>query len=327
MNDVFYHQAVLRTEAINALNISPNGTYIDATFGRGGHSRAILEKLGENGRLFALDKDEAAAHEAKNINDARFSFSRGAFGQLQNHAKQAGLSSVDGILLDIGISSPQIDEASRGFSFRADAPLDMRMDQSQGETAAQFLARASVKDITEVIKNYGEERFAFQIATRIVACRDETPIDSTQKLAALVRASVRTYEPGKDKATRTFQALRIHVNQELNELRLVLPQALSLLKVGGRLVVISFHSLEDRLVKTFFKKNADADTHSKKLPIKASELAEPALKIIGKAVRASETEISENARARSAMMRTAERLSGKLSSVFLGNQGAKECSV
>ena len=297
---------------MTALKLLPDETYIDATFGRGGHSREILSLLGEKGRLLALDRDPEAIAAASAIADPRFAIQKAPFSQLSSVAKERGISSVAGILLDVGVSSPQLDDAARGFSFREDAPLDMRMDTTSGETAADFVARASLNDLTEVIKHYGEERFALQIAKKIVAARTIAPITRTSELAALVRQTVRTYEPGKDPATRTFQALRIFLNQELSELARVLPQALSLLKEGGRLVVISFHSLEDRIVKRLLQKEALADHAPKNLPLKAADLPKPALKIIGKPIRASAAELVLNPRAKSAIMRVAERLSGQI---------------
>ena len=215
---------------------------------------------------------------------------------------------VDGILFDIGVSSPQIDDGERGFSFRHDAPLDMRMDTTQGETAAEWLARAEIREITEVIRDYGEERFAFQIAKKVVAARLEQPIVTTGQFAALVRATVRTREPGQDAATRSFQALRIHINQELGQLELALPQALDLLKPGGRLVVISFHSLEDRIVKNFMREQLTADSLPKSLPLRADQLPKPKLRLVGKPVKASAAEVAANPRARSAVMRVAEKI-------------------
>ncbi|MGB8857245.1 MAG: 16S rRNA (cytosine(1402)-N(4))-methyltransferase RsmH, partial [Burkholderiales bacterium] len=217
------HIPVLLQEAVAALNIRPDGLYIDATFGRGGHSRAILRNLGADGRLVALDKDPAAVKSANSINDRRFSILHAGFSSLSESLKQIGIKRADGILLDIGVSSPQIDDAGRGFSFRFDAPLDMRMDTSRGMTAAQWLATAEEAEIKGVIKEYGEERFAGQIVRKIVATRGERPIRTTRELAALVAGAVRTREPGQDPATRTFQAIRIHINQELEELSLVLP--------------------------------------------------------------------------------------------------------
>ena len=302
------HLTVLLQEAVDALDIDPAGTYVDGTFGRGGHSRAILERLGPEGRLLALDRDPQAVAVARAINDKRLTMLHHRFGDLAEAVQQAGIDAVDGVLLDVGVSSPQIDEGGRGFSFRFDAPLDMRMDTTQGETAAQWLADASLEEITEVIRNYGEERFAFQIAKKVVAARSERCIATTGELAALVREAVRTREPGQDPATRTFQALRIHVNQELDQLALVLPQAMSVLKPGGRLVVICFHSLEDRIVKRFLRGEAEPDVLPKNLPLRSIELPQPRVRLVGKPVRASTSEISANPRARSAVMRIAEKL-------------------
>lgn len=302
------HQTVLLKEAVEALAVKPCGIYVDGTFGRGGHSRAILERLSDGGRLLAFDRDPQAVVVAGAIQDDRLTVRHCNFGDLSKALRDAGIAAVDGVLLDVGVSSPQIDDGSRGFSFRFDAPLDMRMDTTQGETAAAFLASADIREITEVIRNYGEERFAFQIAKKIVAARREQPLATTGQLAALVRAAVRTREPGQDPATRTFQALRIHVNRELNQLALVLPQAVNALRHGGRLVVISFHSLEDRIVKRFMREQSSADRLPKHLPLRAAELPKPCLRLVGKPVRAGAAEVAANPRARSAVMRVAERL-------------------
>ena len=302
------HVTVLLEEAVEALAIKPEGAYVDATFGRGGHSRAILSRLGAGGRLLSLDRDPAAIEAGAAINDARFTLAHKAFSEVGEAVAEAGWQKVDGVLFDIGVSSPQIDEARRGFSFRHDAPLDMRMDTTRGETAAEWLERASEREITEVIRDYGEERFAFQIAKAVVSARREQRIATTDQFAALVRATVRTREPGQDAATRSFQALRIHINQELGELALALPQALELLNPGGRLVVISFHSLEDRIVKRFMRDAAAPDNLPRGLPLKASELPQPKMKLVGKAVRPSAAEVDANPRARSAVMRVAEKL-------------------
>ena len=301
------HLTVLLREAVEALAIKPAGVYVDATFGRGGHSRAILEQLGPEGRLLALDRDPRAIAAAAAIGDARLKVVHRPFADMGEAVREAGFGSVDGVLMDIGVSSPQLDEGERGFSFRFDAPLDMRMDTTQGETAAEWLARADVRDITQVVRDYGEERFAFQIAKKIVAARSERPVATTGQLAALVREAVRTREPGQDPATRTFQALRIHINQELEQLALALPQARDMLNPGGRLVVISFHSLEDRIVKRFMRDEAAPDSLPKNLPLKASQLPPPRLKLIGKPVKASPAEVEANPRARSAVMRVAEK--------------------
>ncbi len=302
------HVTVLLEEAVEALAIKAEGAYVDATFGRGGHSRKILSCLGDAGRLVALDRDPQAIAAGSALGDPRFCLVHRAFGELAQAAVEANLSAADGVLFDVGVSSPQIDDGERGFSFRYDAPLDMRMDTTQGETAAEWLARADEREITEVIKNYGEERFAFQIAKKVVAARVEQPIVTTGQFAALVRSAVRTREPGQDPATRSFQALRIHINQELRQLEVALPQALDLLKPGGRLVVISFHSLEDRIVKNFMRAQSTADAMPKNLPLRADQLPKPKLRLVGKAIKPSEAEIEANPRARSAVMRVAEKL-------------------
>ncbi|MGB8545680.1 MAG: 16S rRNA (cytosine(1402)-N(4))-methyltransferase RsmH [Azonexus sp.] len=302
------HVTVLLEEAVEALAIKADGVYMDATFGRGGHSRRILAELNEKGRLIAVDRDPDAIDAGRAINDSRFRLVHRAFGEIAEAAHEAGAYDVDGILFDIGVSSPQIDDGERGFSFRHDAPLDMRMDTTQGETAAEWLARAEIREITEVIRDYGEERFAFQIAKKVVAARLEQPIVTTGQFAALVRATVRTREPGQDAATRSFQALRIHTNQELGQLEIALPQALDLLKPGGRLVVISFHSLEDRIVKNFMREQSTADSLPKNLPLRADQLPKPKLRLVGKAVKTSVAEVAANPRARSAVMRVAEKI-------------------
>jgi len=302
------HVTVLLEEAVGALAIKADGVYLDATFGRGGHSRRILAALNEKGRLIAVDRDPEAINAGRAINDPRFRLVHRAFGEIAEAAREAGVNDVDGVLFDIGVSSPQIDDGERGFSFRHDAPLDMRMDTTQGETAAEWLARAEIREITEVIRDYGEERFAFQIAKKVVAARLEQPIVTTGQFAALVRATVRTREPGQDAATRSFQALRIHTNQELGQLAIALPQALELLKPGGRLVVISFHSLEDRIVKNFMREQSIADSLPKNLPLRADQLPKPKLRLVGKAVKASAAEVAANPRARSAVMRVAEKI-------------------
>jgi len=306
---------VLLHEAVDALAIRPTGTYVDGTFGAGGHTRAILQRLAPTGRVLAFDQDPRAVAAGRALTDDRLTVLHARFGDLRAVLGIAGIEvepAIDGVLLDVGVSSPQIDTAERGFSFRHDAPLDMRMDTTRGETAAQWLARADVREITEVIRNYGEERFAFQIAKKIVAARRERPLATTGQLAALVRATVWTREPGQDAATRTFQAVRIHINQELEQLALALPQAMSVLKDGGRLVVISFHSLEDRIVKRFMRAEALPDVQSRKLPLRADQLPAARLRLVGKAVRPSADELTANPRARSAVMRVAERLARKV---------------
>ena len=302
------HVTVLLDEAVESLAIKADGVYIDATFGRGGHSRRILSKLNEKGRLVAVDRDLYAIAAGAEIKDSRFQLVHRAFGEIAEAADEAGVQDVDGILFDVGVSSPQIDDGERGFSFRHNAPLDMRMDTTQGETAAEWLARAEIKEITEVIRNYGEERFAFQIAKKVVVARLEQPIVTTGQFASLVRSTVRTREPGQDAATRSFQALRIHINQELRQLEVALPQALRLLKPGGRLVVIAFHSLEDRIVKTFMREQSTADDLPKGLPLRADQLPKPKLRLLGKMQKPSAAEVAANPRARSAVMRVAEKM-------------------
>ncbi|GAB2907024.1 16S rRNA (cytosine(1402)-N(4))-methyltransferase RsmH [Paraburkholderia jirisanensis] len=305
------HRTVLLEEAVDALVTRTDGIYIDGTFGRGGHSRAVLGKLGEAGRLIAFDKDPLAIQTAQQIADPRFEIEHESFASLRDALTSRGVGRVSGVLLDLGVSSPQLDDPERGFSFRADGPLDMRMDPTRGESAADWLARASLQELTEVIRDYGEERFAFQIAKALVARRAESdrigPLASTGELAQIVANAVKTREKGKDPATRTFQAIRIHVNQELAELQVVLEAALALLEQGGRLVVISFHSLEDRIVKRFMQAHATSPVVDRRLPIRAVDLPSPPLKLIGR-VFASDAEVAANPRARSAVMRIAERI-------------------
>ncbi|KVR54471.1 ribosomal RNA small subunit methyltransferase H [Burkholderia ubonensis] len=311
MGNELQHRTVLLDEAVDALVTRPDGIYVDGTFGRGGHSRAVLARLGAAGRLIAFDKDPRAIETAHGIEDARFSIVHDSFASMQGALAARGIGKVSGVLLDLGVSSPQVDDPQRGFSFRADGPLDMRMDPTRGESAAEWLARASLQELTEVIRDYGEERFAFQIAKALVARRAESdrlgPLDSTGELAQIVGHVVKTREKGKDPATRTFQAIRIHVNQELADLQVVLDAALSLLEQGGRLVVISFHSLEDRIVKRFMQAHASAPAVDRRLPIRAVDLPSPPLKIIGRKFP-SDAEVAANPRARSAVMRIAERV-------------------
>jgi 16S rRNA (cytosine1402-N4)-methyltransferase len=280
---------------------------VDATFGRGGHSREILTRLGPSGRLIALDRDPAAVAAGQAIVDPRFTLVHAAFGRLGEVLDGLGIAEIDGVLLDIGVSSPQLDTPERGMSFRFDAPLDMRMDTSEGETAAEFLARAEQREIEKVIRDYGEERFAHAIAKAIVAARGEFGISSTGQLAALVEKAVRTREPGQHPATRSFQALRIHVNRELEELSLVLPQCVARLAPKGRMVVISFHSLEDRIVKRYLRDESLPPKLPSRLPVRAADLPQPRLCLVGKPSYASDAELAANPRARSAVMRVAER--------------------
>ncbi|ASK27577.1 16S rRNA (cytosine(1402)-N(4))-methyltransferase RsmH [Neisseria chenwenguii] len=310
--ETYRHVTVLLNEAVDALNIREDGIYVDGTFGRGGHSRLILSKLGSEGRLVVFDKDPQAVAVAQELaaQDKRVSVVHDGFATFQTALDGLGIGEIDGALFDLGISSPQIDEAARGFSFRFDAPLDMRMDTTRGISAAEWIAVAGEQELHEVIKNYGEERFSRRIARAIVAQREESPIDTTSKLAQLVAQNVRTRERGQDPATRTFQAVRIFINRELEEVEAVLPQVAGRLKTGGRLAVIAFHSLEDRIVKQFMKKHSQHKPLPRWAAVKEADLPQPPLKLIGKAVRPSETETAENPRARSAVLRVAERTSG-----------------
>lgn len=302
------HKTVLLNEAIEALQIKPDGIYIDCTFGRGGHSRLILQKLNAHGCLIALDKDPAAVAAGQTITDRRFTLIHSEFSRLTEVLNVLGVNEVDGVLLDLGVSSPQLDEMQRGFSFRFDAPLDMRMNNSSGETAANWLANVDESLLKEVIRNYGEERFASQIASAIIAARQKAPIVTTRQLSEIIAQTMRTREPGKNPATRTFQAIRIYLNQELEEIARVLPQCVDCLKPGGRIVIISFHSLEDRMVKHFLRDMAQGDQLPRNLPIRAAEIRKGNLRLIGKAIRATSQEILANPRARSAVMRVAERM-------------------
>ena len=299
------HTTVLRDEAVQALVTAPDGLYVDGTYGRGGHARAVLARLSPRGRLLAFDKDpQAVAAARESIADTRFEIVHASFEQMREQLAARGIERVHGVLLDLGVSSPQIDDPARGFSFRFDAPLDMRMDTTRGETAADFLARADERTLTQVIRDYGEERFAFQIAKALVARRQGgAPVRTTGELAALVAGAVKTREPGQDPATRTFQALRIFVNAELEALEQGLNAALALLAPHGRLVVISFHSLEDRIVKTFIVRE------SRDVPDRRAPMAPPrALRLQALArVRPGPAELAANPRARSAVMRVAER--------------------
>lgn len=310
------HRTVLLEEAVDALAIDgarADGVYVDGTFGRGGHSRRILERLGSQGRLIAFDKDPQAIATAQALSDTRFEIVHDSFATMDQALAARGVAGVDGILLDLGISSPQVDEAARGFSFRLDGPLDMRMDTTRGMSAAEWLATESEQTIGKVIRDYGEERFAFQIAKAIVARRAVEPISGTRQLAQIVAHAVKTREKGKDPATRTFQAIRIYINKELEELEVGLEAALQKLAPHGRLAVISFHSLEDRIVKRFMASKANAPQPDRRLPIRAIDLPQPELKLLAK-MKPSDAEIAGNPRARSAIMRVAERTAVPLSS-------------
>ncbi len=312
MDTTWQHTTVLLNEAVDSLLATTGdqaattaraaGTYVDATFGRGGHSRLILSQLSPQGRLIAFDRDAEAVAEARRIPDPRFVIRHEAF----SHLTDMPAASAAGILMDLGISSPQIDNPARGFSFRFDGPLDMRMDTTRGQSVAEWLAEAEVQQIAEVIRDYGEERFALQIAKALVARRQERgPVSTTAELAQLVAGTVKTREPGQDPATRTFQALRIFINAELEELQQALEASLNVLKPGGRLVVISFHSLEDRIVKQFIAKHA-RDEYDRRNPFALPKVMK--LKALDR-IKPSATEVAGNARARSAIMRVAQRTS------------------
>ena len=305
------HVTVLLEEAVDSLGVKPSGVYIDGTFGFGGHSRLILEKLDENGRLIAFDKDMSAVTTGQTIKNKNFHITHSRFSRIKQELEKLGVSQADGILLDLGVSSLQLEDTSRGFSFRLDGPLDMRMDTSQGQTATEWIASVSEKHLGEVIKDYGEERFAKQIAREVVAARSKQPITTTLQLAEIVAKVVHPNKKNHNPATRTFQAIRIYLNQELEELSLTLPECMGLLKEGGRLVVISFHSLEDRVVKRFIREAACPDKLPSRLPVRDEEvrrLIRPKLRLVGKAIRPKERELVVNPRARSAVMRVAERV-------------------
>ncbi|MHB1246229.1 MAG: 16S rRNA (cytosine(1402)-N(4))-methyltransferase RsmH [Sulfuriferula sp.] len=301
------HEAVLLEEAVAALNIKPDGVYVDATFGRGGHSHAILTQLGANGRLIAFDKDPAAVVAGQRWQDPRFEIVHRSFAQMAEAVFSRGLTQVSGVLMDLGVSSPQLDDAERGFSFRFDAPLDMRMDTTHGLSAAAWLADADEGEIRGVIKDYGEERYAKSIAGAIVAQRAGAPITTTKRLADLVAGVVPSREPGQNPATRTFQAIRIYINRELEELSLALPQAEQLLAPSGRLAVISFHSLEDRIVKRFMREVSSPPELPRRLPVRAADIPVPEMRLVGRAIRPGAAEIAANPRARSATLRIVER--------------------
>ena len=312
------HAPVLLAEALAALAVRADGVYVDATFGRGGHARAILARLGPRGRLVGVDRDPAAEAAARALDDARFAFRRGWFSELPDLLAVLAIREVDGVLLDLGMSSPQLDDPARGFSYRADGPLDMRMDPTRGETAAEFVARASVAELTEVIRDYGEERFAQSVAGAIAKARDVAPIVSTRQLAAVVAQAIGSRTRGdwrQDPAARTFQALRIAVNRELQEVSAALPRITSLLAAGGRLAVVSFHSLEDRIVKRFFafaSRPFGGDARLARMAIAQAALPPPPLALVGRAVKPSAEEIARNPRARSAVLRVAERTAAPL---------------
>ena len=316
----FEHITVLLNEAVDALNIRPSGIYVDGTFGRGGHSRLILSRLNEQGRLIVFDKDPAAISVAQELarQDKRVSVFHQGFSHFNAACTELGVPQIDGALFDLGISSPQIDDASRGFSFRFDAPLDMRMDTTRGESAAEWLMHADEQEIHEVIKNYGEERFSRQIARAIVAKRVEAPVHTTGQLAEIAAQCVRSREKGQHPATRTFQAIRIYINRELDEVAQVLPQVTARLNTHGRLAVIAFHSLEDRIVKQFMREYSTHAPLPKWAAVREADLPKPPLKIVGKPIKAGAEELNYNPRARSAILRVAERTDGefKLQAAF-----------
>lgn len=307
----FSHRPVLLDECIDALRLKPGGVYVDATFGRGGHAAAILERLGPAGRLLGLDKDPQAITEAQQTFGAepRFSIHHGSFAEMAQVLAELGLlGKVDGVLMDLGVSSPQLDDAERGFSFMRDGPLDMRMDNSHGVSAAEWLAEAKEADIAKVLKEYGEERFSKRVARVIVEARQEAPIETTAQLTAIIKAVMpRQREQDKHPATRSFQGIRIFINRELDDLRLCLAQVLEILNQEGRLVVISFHSLEDRIVKRFMRDQARGDDFPADLPVTVDQL-NPKMRLVGKAIRASRAELDQNPRARSAVLRVAEKI-------------------
>ena len=310
MSENFKHITVLLDEAVDLLMIDPDGFYVDGTFGRGGHSRMLLSKLGPQAQLLGIDKDPQAVSGGEQLSseDSRFSIAHGSFAEMETLIRDKSMAGqVDGVLLDLGVSSPQLDDASRGFSFLNDGPLDMRMNPEVGESAAEWLARASEKEIADVLFTYGEERFGRRMARAIVHERELKPIETTQRLSEIVAAANPKWERGKNPATRAFQGIRIHINHELDDLTACLDQALEVLKVGGRLVVISFHSLEDRIVKRFIRKHVRGDDIPKGLPVPQSMLNQR-LKAIGKPVKASDEEVENNVRSRSAIMRVAEKL-------------------
>ncbi|MCW7547595.1 16S rRNA (cytosine(1402)-N(4))-methyltransferase RsmH [Photorhabdus sp. P32] len=311
-NSHFKHTSVLLDEAVNGLNIRENGIYIDGTFGRGGHSRLILSQLGTAGRLIAIDRDPQAIEVAKAITDPRFSIVHGPFSKLADYTEKAGLTGkIDGVLLDLGVSSPQLDDPERGFSFMRDGPLDMRMDPTRGQSAAEWLMHATADDIAWVLKTFGEERFAKRIARAIVARNQEDPITRTKALADLIAQASPVKEKHKHPATRSFQAIRIYINSELEEIEQALEGALQVLAPEGRLSVISFHSLEDRIVKRFIRQNSRGPQVPAGLPLTEEQLKAQggrSLKSIGK-MKPSEEEVADNPRARSSVLRFAEKVS------------------
>lgn len=310
MSEQTSHITVLLHEAVGGLAIRPDGIYIDGTFGRGGHSRLILSQLGPQGRLIAIDRDPQAIAEAATIDDPRFQIVHGPFSNVQQYVEELGLTGkIDGFLLDLGVSSPQLDDAERGFSFMRDGPLDMRMDPSSGFSAAEWLQKAEAEDIAWVLKTFGEERFAKRIARAIVERNQNEPMTRTRELAELVAAASPVKEKHKHPATRTFQAIRIYINSELEEIERALDASLTILAPGGRLSVISFHSLEDRIVKRFIRRQSKGPEIPDGLPLTEAQLAGgKKMLTIGKAIKPSDEEIEQNARSRSSVLRVAERM-------------------
>ncbi len=315
MSEQFSHISVLLHESIEGLALKPDGIYVDGTFGRGGHSREILRRLGENGRLYSIDRDPQAIEEAGKIDDPRFNIIHGPFSGIQHYIEERGLSGkIDGVLLDLGVSSPQLDDPERGFSFMRDGPLDMRMDPTSGIPASQWLAEADADDISWVLREFGEERFAKRIARAIVAHReDETkePLTRTLQLANLIAQASPSRDKKKHPATRTFQAIRIYINSELEEIETAMQGALSVLAPGGRLSIISFHSLEDRLVKRFIRKQSKGPDVPHGVPLTEDQiraLGQAKMKPVGKALKPSDLEVSDNTRSRSSVLRVAEKL-------------------
>ncbi|HEY5603488.1 MAG TPA: 16S rRNA (cytosine(1402)-N(4))-methyltransferase RsmH [Gammaproteobacteria bacterium] len=310
MTESYSHQPVLLKEVLEALDIKPQGKYVDGTFGRGGHAREILQCLGPEGRLLVMDKDPQAIEVARQLfnDDTRVIIEKGSFAMIkQKVAEQAWSGAVDGILLDLGVSSPQLDAAERGFSFRRDGVLDMRMDTESGRSAAEWIAQVKEQELATVLREYGEERFAKRIARAIVKARETQPITTTKQLAAIIAQANPKWETGKDPATRSFQAIRIFINNELEDLKTCLAQVADLLKTGGRLVIISFHSLEDRIVKRFIREQAKGDNYPPGLPVTLAQL-NPKLKPLGKAIQPSAAEVAANPRARSSVLRVAEKI-------------------
>tara|TARA_A200000159_G_scaffold137885_3_gene138464 strand:- start:29657 stop:30592 length:936 start_codon:yes stop_codon:yes gene_type:complete len=310
MTASFSHTSVLLQECLDGLAIKPDGIYIDATFGRGGHSGEILKQLGSNGRLIAFDRDpqaiEAAARFAE---DSRFEIVHSAFGDMADVIEQMGLTQqIDGVLMDLGVSSPQLDDAERGFSFLRDGPLDMRMDTSRGMSAADWLNSADEQDITQVIKEFGEEKFGKRIAHAIVNYRKEQPLSRTSELVTIIDQAVPVKDKFKHPATRTFQGIRIYINAELEQLRVGLKAATNVLRSGGRMAIISFHSLEDRLVKRFMKEQSKGKSFPPGLPVTQAEIdADKVLTLIGRAIKPGDQELKHNVRSRSAVLRVAEK--------------------